>query len=517
MMGSTERRRKLGWMAGAGVVCLGAGSIFSSGCSTTTVSSVDSPAKANQQVAGSKKPAAGKRSATQVASKDAPGKVRISDLDDESRVQMAATIARQKTAGGASPTVAAASRPRTPLADPSGAPTISPAAAESQQPAGANAGPVVAAHQRRATPAAAPKSRAANTIASNARTSAGNIRQTAGDSQSAPAIAKRPNITAPPSRPVITPRKTEWQPENGGEVASSNHERRRADHLMERAYTMYDNGFREEALRLASVAAELENSQQAVYKPGEERPSDFIAALVTTSPGGGTPQSVLAQRKTAAQKAADAAVARRTNANARKRSAESKGAAETKLADATVQSQAALDTEASAPNAPQFSDGNETRVAAANLGKTDVPLPPSPRNADVAVITAEGNRSTLDVASTSGDTRGVVTADRVEEDRATGTSSKSLASKPSTVPFAQAADDSDLEPLSETDAPTAAPAPTSQLTIASLVGLLTGIAGMLGLGWWRRQERQHYSAAPKETGLRIRASEEPRPATRRAA
>jgi hypothetical protein len=316
---------------------------------------------------------------------------------------------------------------------------------------------------------------------------------------------------------VITPRKTEWQPENGGEVASSNHERRRADHLMERAYTMYDNGFREEALRLASVAAELENSQQAVYKPGEERPSDFIAALVTTSPGGGTPQSVLAQRKTAAQKAADAAVARRTNANARKRSAESKGAAETKIADATVQSQAALDTEASAPNAPQFSDGNETRVAAANLGKTDVPLPPSPRNADVAVITAEGNRSTLDVASTSGDTRGVVTADRVEEDRATGTSSKSLASKPSTVPFAQAADDSDLEPLSETDAPTAAPAPTSQLTIASLVGLLTGIAGMLGLGWWRRQERQHYSAAPKETGLRIRASEEPRPATRRAA
>ncbi len=515
MMGSTERRRKLGWMAGAGVVCLGAGSIFSSGCSTTTVSSVDSPAKANQQVAGSKKPATGKKSATQVASKNAPGKARISDLDDESRVQMAATIARQKAAGGATATVAAAPRPRAPLADPSGAPTISPALAESQQPAGANAGPAVAAQQRRATPT--PKSRAANTIASNARTSAGNIRQTAGDGQSAPAIAKRPNITTPPSRPVITPRKTEWQPENGGEVASSNHERRRADHLMERAYTMYDNGFREEALRLASVAAELENSQQAIYKPGEERPSDFIAALVTTGPGGGTPQSVLAQRKTAAQKAADAAVARRANANARKRSAESKVAAETKLADATVQSQAALDTEASAPNAPQFSDGKETRVAAANLGKTDVPMPPSPRNADLAVITAEGNRSPLDVASTSGDNHGVVTADRVEEARATGTSSKTLASKPSAVPFAQAADDSDLEPLSETDTSTASAAPTSQLTIASLVGLLTGIAGMLGLGWWRRQERQHYSAPPKETGLRIRDSDEPRPATRRAA
>ena len=52
---------------------------------------------------------------------------------------------------------------------------------------------------------------------------------------------------------------------------------------MQRAYAMYASGYREEALRLASVAAELEYSQLAVYKRGEERPSDFVEFLLLTS------------------------------------------------------------------------------------------------------------------------------------------------------------------------------------------------------------------------------------------
>ena len=494
-MGSTGRRRKLGWMAGAGMVCLGAGGILSSGCSTTTVSSADTPAKASQQVAGSKKPAANRKSATQVASKNAPGKVRISDLDDQQRVQMAAQISRQKATANSSPAIAAAG---------AGQSAFASSAPEAQQ------APVAAA-QRRPAPPAAPRSRATTTVAS--RTGAGTIRQTGGDGQSAPAIAKRPNITAPPTRPVITPRKTEWQPENGGEPVASSHERHRADRLMDRAYVMYDNGFREEALRLASVAAELETSNQAVYKPGEERPSDFIAALVTGGPGGATPQSILADRKTAAQKSSDAALARRTAA-ARKRSAETKPSAETKVAEAIVKPQTGIDTDATPANAPRFSDGKDSSTAVANVGKTDVPLPPSPRNADAAVVTAEGNRrSSLEVASTSADTRAVVTADRVEEAPAAA-SPKILAS--ATVPAAPA-DATELEPLSESDIPATAPAPTSQLTIASLIGLLTGVGGMFGLGWWRRQERQHYAAPPKEAAFRIRDSDGPLPAKRRAA
>jgi hypothetical protein len=493
------------------MVCLGAGGIFTSGCSTTTVSSVDTPSKANQQVAGTKKPAANKKSATQVASKSAPGKVRISDLDDQTRVQMAAQIARQKAAAGAVPTVASVPS-RGPATVGSGDPTVTPSAVENQQTAASSA--VAAAQTRRPAASAAPKSRTANTVASNARTSAGNIRQTAGDGQSAPAIAKRSNITVPPTRPVITPRKTEWQPENGGEPVASSHERRRADRLMERAYAMYDNGFREEALRLASVAAELESSQQAVYKPGEERPSDFIVALATGSPGAVTPQSVLAERKTAAQKATDAAVARRA-ATARKRPAETRPATAARLADAAVKPQAAVDTEGTPAGAPHFSNGKESSIAVANGGKTDVPLPPSPRNADAALVTAEGNRNSLETASTSGDLRTVVTADRVEEAPAAG-SPKILASA-TAAPPAPTADAAELEPLSESDMPAAAPASTSQLTIASLVGLLIGVGGMLGLGWWRRQERQHYAAPPKDAALRIRDADGPLPAKRRAA
>ncbi len=46
----------------------------------------------------------------------------------------------------------------------------------------------------------------------------------------------------------------------------------------------------------------------------------------------------------------------------------------------------------------------------------------------------------------------------------------------------------------ESEAPGLIPARTTQLTIASLVGLITGIAGMFGLSWWRHQEQRHYAA-----------------------
>ena len=72
-----------------------------------------------------------------------------------------------------------------------------------------------------------------------------------------------------------------------------------------------------------------------------------------------------------------------------------------------------------------------------------------------------------------------------------------------------------FETLAEADAPAPAPSRTSQLTLASLIGLLTGVIGMCGLGWWRRQEREHY-AAKKDLGLRIQDSEEPMPARRAA-
>ena len=63
------------------------------------------------------------------------------------------------------------------------------------------------------------------------------------------------------------------------------------------------------------------------------------------------------------------------------------------------------------------------------------------------------------------------------------------AAAPKGAPAPEAA----IEPPVEADAPAVSPHNRSQLTIASLIGLVAGVAGMVGLGWWRRQERRHYA------------------------
>jgi hypothetical protein len=120
----------------------------------------------------------------------------------------------------------------------------------------------------------------------------------------------------------------------------------------------------------------------------------------------------------------------------------------------------------------------------------DVPVAKSCRNPDVSVVTAEGNGASSGEAATAGDSRTVVTADRGDEPETAPPVPKEteVASAPA-LPVAE-----ESEPLAEMESPpAAATSSTSQVTIASIVGLLTGIAGMFGLAWWRRQERQHYA------------------------
>jgi hypothetical protein len=291
-------------------------------------------------------------------------------------------------------------------------------------------------------------------------------------------------------RPIITPRKTEWQPENGGEpatsrieITASNHERRRADRLMQRAYEMYESGYREEALRLASVAAELEFSQLAVYKQGEERPSDFVEFLLAATGRSTDSGSVV---NAPPPPSAGIATSRSTNKG------DIRGADSALAATANGLALAARDLKPSAAGTPCFTrDDSAGLRAAANAGQLEVPAAKGPGNAGVSVVTAEANGPNADESAKADESRSVVTADQVDESESAAPSPKELASK---APAPAVTEGAEIEPLADADAPAAsAPHSNTQLTIASLVGLLVGIAGMLGLAWWRRQERQHYA------------------------
>jgi hypothetical protein len=168
-------------------------------------------------------------------------------------------------------------------------------------------------------------------------------------------------------------------------------------------------------------------------------------------------------------------------------------------ADASVLPQAARDPNPEPVKTPHFAtDDKGNLVAAANPGKVDVPLPQTPRNAEVSVVTADGGGRTLEPTPNSIESQGVATAERVEGSGDSASSPKMLLAKaPGHAPLASAADAAEItevESSADADAPLPLANHTSQLTIASLVGLLTGVAGMIGLGWWRRQEREHYAA-----------------------
>ena len=484
MIGSTGRRWKFTRIAGAGLVCLGAGSLIISGCSSTTaVSDSRASAKSGQQVAGNRSKSAGrttvsgKRTAQQVAASSPPGRVRISDLEGDTRVQMAARVGHTPTPGNAQPVKPAPDPTAVQaavLARNAPPPVITPSP-DRQLVARNTTTPKSV--QKRPAPAGSTRSPATNALATRTRNQTGTIRQTAGADQ-APAVASTRAATKPADgRPVITPRKSEWQPENGGDTAASIHERKRADRLMQRAYAMYESGYREEALRLASVAAELENSQLAVYKRGEERPSDFVEFLLVAS-----------SRNSAAtiETAPPAPGADRTASASRR-----KTAGNLLSAYGTSYPQAARDLNPTAACAPRFTrDDGTAPSAAANPGQVDVPVAKSCRNPDASVVTAEGNGASSGEAATAGDSRTVVTADRGDEPETAPPVPKEteVASAPA-LPVAE-----ESEPLAEMESPpAAATSSTSQVTIASVVGLLTGIAGMFGLAWWRRQERQHYA------------------------
>jgi hypothetical protein len=287
--------------------------------------------------------------------------------------------------------------------------------------------------------------------------------------------------------------------------SGSAHERRRADQLMQRAYAMYRSGYPEEALRLASVAVELEKSQQATYKRGEERPSDFItwlqsgeSASIPTAPII-TPEPRL--EKPAVEPGSDeldesdsgVETVKRGRPGNNTRSSTNRGlpiAAKKNPAQEPVnvaRSNAGITL--GVPDAPAFpAAAAHDRKATANSGQLEVPPLPTPRIAEVSASTIAPQGPAVDAQTVTDASHSVASAEtpKVGETH--------LVLRPA-APVPPPVDDAreDAETIAETEISALSPVHSSQITIVSLIGLIAGVAGMFGLSWWRIQESRHFA------------------------
>ena len=549
MIGLSNRRQRGRLLAKFGRVCLGAGGLVTSGC-TTTVSDLYSAATPQQ--------AKKSKSDSRLASSDAAGRAHITDLDEKSRMAMRAgagggdSFARADSkmvrSSGRIPTMPYAPMPGQQVAAARPAPeapavpnfgaseprTSRPAdttrsvVSGKRQPAPATRAQLAAAAKQKAakppviTPAGSANQPAAvgsEPIVADAVPAAEPAAPALADAiepqpQIVPTAAQRPTGGLVPGRPVVRSKKTQWQPASDGKVLANNHERKRADLLMKRAHTMLENGYREEALRLASVAEQLELSHQSVYRIGEERPSAFVAQLrnLIDPTGIGAAQHSIAEGTTATQpsRAGVRHASTKVEELAGPAGAAPIIAAGTGSDTATRQTRTGRRSILIRPNGgaksgerkePRFaSTDNLNSCSKANAGQLEVPVQPAaaPR-ADDRVALADSSSAALAPEGTADETLPAVTTIETE----IAQSDEPAVNSPvpikhhfafgATGAMAESADEAEIEPALDGDAPAAAPPRFSQLTIASLAGLLTGIAGLIGIAWWRRQERRHYA------------------------
>jgi len=528
MSASSQRRWQKRFIAGAGLACLGAGGILVSGCTTPATAELNAASKRDQQVAKRAKSSTAKKAAPMLAAQEPSGKARVSDLDSATSAQIVAQQAPPRSEPSKRPTTQAR-RQETQLASAS----IDPQAGAAKRPGVTKADAISVAAKPRTPAVKRPsETRDASEFADATPRNSGSIRQTAGNGQAGTVARKKPSQSKPaesipveaiqtesraaladaPRRPATRPQKPATKAAEADSVASS-HERRRADKLMEHAHEKYRNGYPEDSLRLASIAFELEKSGQATYRRGEQRPSDYITWLQSSgavrkaSPPVIRPQGSIAQQGVKAPQAGSpvATVVAETSGQARTgdviRANAGSDASSNKVetAEATRPNSPA---EAGAPNAPRFTAGEQPNVrAGANAGQLEVPAPPTPRSADASLALANSGGPSLDALAVANGSSSANKAEKIVEPAAAvpeaapveKPAQKSVTtSSAAFVALDEAPVETDAFPESETSS--LAPGRSTQLTIASLVGLVTGIAGMFGLTWWRRQEQRHYAA-----------------------
>lgn len=522
MSGSKDQRRLYDWFANAGLSCLVAGGISVSGCTTTATADLNAGSKKSQQVAKTSRSSTSKPTAQKIAANEPAGKARVSDLDDASGARI---VAKRTPSNSNVPNRPAsnAGRQDTRVASATIDPQAASAGRASVSKADAN---TVALQQRKAAATRAYATRGPNQVAGGVLRDNGSIKQTAGNGQSG-LIAKGTTQAAradvrEAARPTIQPVKSEKQVAAAVTTAAasnttawnstaSNHERRRADRLMERAHERYRNGYPEEALRLASVAFELEKSHSATYRRGEERPSDYITWLQSVSPArNGNPPVIRPQVRSNPQPNVSAdrsSIVTTANSSDYRRVGDvfrANGASNIPLtADAAVETAAvnrsSVAVDLSVSNAPQFTPVDQpSSRSGANPLQIEVPIPPQPRSAEANLAMTSAGGPSLEGPTVSEASYPVLRSERPLEIPApaempkVAARSKSAETSSSDV-VATDGSEAEAEVFAESGSTSLIPAPTTQLTIASLVGLVTGVAGMFGLSWWRRQEQRHYA------------------------
>jgi hypothetical protein len=279
---------------------------------------------------------------------------------------------------------------------------------------------------------------------------------------------------------VITPAINEAAGKTATADIPAGYERQRADRLMERAHAMLDHNFREEALRLAAVAEQLEKSKQAVYHAGEERPSDLVAQLQQPAASNGTTGSASAAeiaradstRKRAYRnhsvKEDPRAVASRTG-----RIVLTDISAGWQAADSNGSDSSGIEPAAAGKAAPQAGRNQlahlETTGKADDRGASGVETAPPPTE----LASADASTPPPEVLSKDGK-------------EASGTGAAASDASPD--------DSANADPILENETPAAT---VSRWNTTTIIGLIAGLGGLLGLAFWRRQERKHYSAATR--------------------
>ncbi len=548
------------WISGTSVACLGMSGILCGGCaplSNNDLTSASAPTKqpqvaqsnfglANKKMIG-ESPDSTRKPTQKVAKKPtqtsevevaegATGRVRITDVGKSPGAEVASTKRQPKPdakdkAGAATPADDKTSgpetrRPETELVA-GWVETLEPSADGRKASKGPqNVKPVSGTRRAAKKSADSPE----DPFLAD-RTAARYVDELSNDTLPDDAAIPPKATDAPPApkanrQKLLAENKSPPPPADGDRLlGGSNHERQRADVLMERAYAMYRSGYPDEALRLASVAAELEKTKQATYRKGEERPTDLISWLQSADGGRSASPPVIRPQRSSGDQTSDA----------KPRSSDAGSAAAPAAAHTQRPLGEILRTEggsilqprdSSNPRAatrtnsgmelvtsetPRFSgNDNSEQRATANSPQTTAFSPPATRSADAAVATSAADGPRFDSLSVNDAPPPPPPAESPRiESRSSAARGPSLAaseSQPETRPSAATTGTrvaAESETFPESEAPALIPLRTTQLTLIGIIGLLTGVAGMGGLSWWHIQERRQFAAKSGATSHRV--------------
>jgi len=507
MLGLMDRDQLRRWIAEAGLVCVGLSSLCAAGCigaSRDSLTASAGSAQAEDQ---------------QASADEVPGRASLSDSKPASKPrrpasqQLTAQRARQRsTSRDGDPFLADAQNRQAAARNAAAQEAVARqvaarrAAAQAYQAAQIQAaqaqqgppvmdrrtgGPVQVASQT--TPA---KQR--NAANANDRATVSQVAATTRINQRplAQAAARRPVEARRAKAPVITPAIPDS--DHLSATIDTGYERQRADRLMARAHDMLDHNFREEALRLASVACELEKSKQALYRAGEERPSEFInrlqpnSLIPDTEAGTRVEHASESVKRPPSRKSRPAQPIAINHKRSRAELTDIRAGWQTvpEGSDTTKEGAPSAGLPKSENATPHFEGDSSANgvTSAANSGHAEVALLAAPRSPDSGVTTADATGPMLspvqnEGSNGSGPSLAAIEAPAVPEVLA---STHGLPGSGLDVPN----DILEAEPIADEH-----DASQSKWSAMSVGGLAAGFIGLVGLVYWRRQEQKHYAAA----------------------